>query len=356
MEETLFKEIVERWSDTVNATINERDQAADYLYRRLLRPNLSVDHSFSAISSTNSRVTADIVVMDSDLPLKSRGSMEKYTGKIPKIGIQRYLKESDLTAIDTLVNRNTAESIIARKVFDDLINCIVGTKEKVELMTHQMLATGLVEIPSNENTGRSIRVDYGVPEDNRLTVQTAWSDSAADIAGDIERAYNTATDKGLSIGLMRMNRVTFNQVRKNSSILALYNGFREVSADTAVTLNLDKLNDLFSSEYGFTIEIVDRTFDVEKDGVVKTVRGFTDGAVSFWPNNGPVGDLTYAHLAELTRPVAKKTYSQPEEWMLAAKWSDGNPLREFSEASGLVIPVLQNVDQVFFMDAVNPEV
>ena len=350
MDESLFKELVERWVSTTNATLEDKSEEANYRFNRLLRLNLSTDHKFSAVSGTNNRVKADIVSMDSDLPLKSRGSLETYNGKIPKIGLQKYLKESDLTAIDTLIARNAAESTIAAKVFDDYTGCVVGAREQVEYMTHQMESNGLVEVPSEDNTGRSIRVDYGVPDSNRFGVAALWSDPAADIAGDLERIYNAAIDNGDNIVLAKMNRVTYNQVRKNASVKALYNGFREVPTGTEVTLNEDKLNELFESEFGFRIEVINRSFEVEKNGVVKSVKAWADGAVSFWTTDGLIGDLVYADLAEKTRPVKAKVYSQPAEWLLAAKWSEGNPLREFTEASGFVMPVLNNVDHVYFLD------
>lgn len=223
-------------------------------------------------------------------------------------------------------------------------------------MTHQMLSNGIASIESDTNTGAAIRVDYGIPEDNRLGVETAWNEADADIAGDLERVYTTAVDNGHSIALVRMDRVTFNQVRKNASMHALYNGFREAPNGTAVTLNLDKINEMLQSEYGFKIEVIDRSFQVETSDGVKSVRAWEPGAVSFWATEGQVGDLVYADLAEKSRPVKTKTYSEPEPWLLAAKWSEGNPLREFSEASGLVMPVLKNVDQVYFLDTATPEV
>lgn len=153
-----------------------------------------------------------------------------------------------------------------------------------------------------------------------------------------------------------MDRQTFNYLRKNTSIKALYNGFREVPSGTEVTLNEEKMNELFESEFGFRIQVVNRSFEVEKNGAVSTVKGWAPGYVSFWTTEGIVGDLVYADLAEKSRPVKNKTYAQPEEWMLAAKWSEGNPLREFTEASGLVIPVLNNVDHIYFLDTATVEV
>ena len=122
------------------------------------------------------------------------------------------------------------------------------------------------------------------------------------------------------------------------------------SNDSAVTLNADKITELFQSEYGFAIQVIDRSFEIEKNGVTQNVRAWAEGYVSFWTTTGVVGDLWYADLAEKSRPVAAKTYSQPETWMLAAKWSEGNPLREFTEASGLVMPVLNNVDHIYFLN------
>ena len=356
MDESLFKELVEKWVTTVNATLEDKSEDLNYIFRSLLRTKLSLDHKFSAVSGKNTRVVADIVAMDTDLPIKSRGSLESYTGRLPKIGIQKYLKESDLTEIDILIALNRPETEIVKKIFDDYSAVVTGSRERTELMTHQMISNGIVEVPNEENTGTSIRVDYGVPDANRFGVPVVWSDPAADIVSKFEQINNAATANGDNIVLARMNRTTFNQIRKNTSVKALYNGFREVAANTEVTLNLEKLNELFESEFGFVIEIIERSFDVEKNGNITTIPGWVNGAVSFWTTTGQIGDLVYADLAERSRPVKAKTYSYPEPWLLAAKWSEGNPLREFSESSGFVMPVLNNVDHVYFLDTATVEV
>tara|TARA_R110002020_G_scaffold318905_7_gene534542 strand:- start:1993 stop:3267 length:1275 start_codon:yes stop_codon:yes gene_type:complete len=350
MDESLFKEIVEKWVSTANASLEDKSKEANYLYNSLLRLQMSIDHKFSAVSGKNNRVAADIVAMDSDLPLKSRGSMETYNGKIPKVGLQRYLTESQLSELDILISKNVPESTIAAKIFDDYMSNVTGAREKVEYMLHQAMSNGLVEIPNDENTGTSIRVDFGIPDANRYGVTKVWSDPTADIAGDLERIYEKSVDMGDNIVLARMDRKTFNYIKKNESVIALYKGSINASNDSAVTLNADKITELFQSEYNFAIQVIDRSFEIEKNGVTQNVRAWAEGAVSFWTTTGVVGDLWYADLAEKSRPVKTKTYSQPETWMLAAKWSEGNPLREFTEASGLVMPVLNNVDHIYFLD------
>ena len=170
MDESLFKEIVEKWVSTANASLEDKSEEANYLYNSLLRLQMSIDHKFSAVSGKNNRVAAAIVTMDSDLPLKSRGSMETYNGKIPKVGLQRYLTESQLSELDILIAKNVPESTIAAKIFDDYMSNVTGAREKVEFMLHQALSNGLVEIPNEQNTGTSIRVDYGIPDANRYGV------------------------------------------------------------------------------------------------------------------------------------------------------------------------------------------
>lgn len=356
MDESLFKELVTRWTSTANATLKDNSVEQNYLYNSLLRLQLSVDHKFSSVSGKNSRVTADIVSMDSDLPLKSRGKLETYNGKIPKIGLQRYLKESDLSEIDILIARGTAESTLAARIFDDYNASVIGAREKVEYMLHQAASNGVVAVPEAENTGRTIRVDYGIPDANRYGTAKVWSDPTADAAGKFEEIYQAGIDNGSNIVLARMDKQTLNYLKKNDSIKALYRGLNNFPSDAGVSLNEEKINEVFQSEFGFSIEVVNRTFEVEKNGVVSTVKGWVDGAISFWTTTGVIGDLVYADLAEKTRPVKTKTYAYPEQWLMAAKWSEGNPLREFTEAQGLVMPVLNNVNHIYFLDTATVEV
>ena len=56
--------------------INERNKTKQtYMYKNLLNPDFSADGKWASILADYSRVAADVVSLDSELPLKKRDSL-----------------------------------------------------------------------------------------------------------------------------------------------------------------------------------------------------------------------------------------------------------------------------------------
>ena len=60
------------------------------MYKDLLEPVYSADGRWSSILAEYTRVAADVVSLDSELPLKSRDAIETAHGEIPKMGMKLY--------------------------------------------------------------------------------------------------------------------------------------------------------------------------------------------------------------------------------------------------------------------------
>lgn len=50
------------------------------------------------------------------------------------------------------------------------------------------------------------------------------------------------------------------------------------------------------------------------------------------------------------RPVNGVVYQKADEFILAKKYSTTDPLREFTAAEAMVVPVLNNVDRIYTLD------
>ncbi|MDB5241437.1 MAG: hypothetical protein JWP57_2062, partial [Spirosoma sp.] len=64
-----------------------------YLHKTMLQVEYSVSGKWESFFADNSQVAADIVAMDSPLPLKKRDSLGRASGDIPKQGQERQLNE-----------------------------------------------------------------------------------------------------------------------------------------------------------------------------------------------------------------------------------------------------------------------
>ena len=71
--------IVERMNEK-NA--NSANREFTYLYKQKLRTQFSLDGRWASILAQYTRVAADVVALDSELPLKSRDTIETISGDI----------------------------------------------------------------------------------------------------------------------------------------------------------------------------------------------------------------------------------------------------------------------------------
>jgi len=122
-----FKGIVVKTVETLNGKPNE--MALTYMFKTMLRKEFSTTGKWETINTLNTRVSADVVAMDSTLPLKRRDSISKASGDIPKIGMELWLNETQLTELDTLVATKVDDKVILAKLFQDLPKVITGVYE-----------------------------------------------------------------------------------------------------------------------------------------------------------------------------------------------------------------------------------
>lgn len=84
--------------------LNDKNQTQlSYMFKQLLKTDYSVDGRWASLTGQYTRVAADVVAMDSPLPLKKRDSLEKASGELPKMGMELFLNEKQMTDIDTLL-------------------------------------------------------------------------------------------------------------------------------------------------------------------------------------------------------------------------------------------------------------
>ena len=88
MEKSLYFEYTQKYFPQLVASIVEklngkRQQTLPYLYRQHLTNTFSADGRWASITAEYTRVAADVVSMDAELPLKSRDKVSTAEGQIP---------------------------------------------------------------------------------------------------------------------------------------------------------------------------------------------------------------------------------------------------------------------------------
>jgi len=119
---------------SIYKTINGEKNAPRYLYKSMLTPKQSVDGKWTSLLADNQNVAADVVAMDSPLPLKTRPSLGSVSGDIPKLGMELKMNENQLDQVDTMIAKNGDIKDIVVDIFDDTKRCIVGVEEQKEYL------------------------------------------------------------------------------------------------------------------------------------------------------------------------------------------------------------------------------
>ena len=100
MEKSLFAKWVDLYFKPIALKVVEKINGSKnpltYMHLLMLRLEFSTTLKWGSLSSNNTMVSADVVAMDSSLPLKKRDAIKKYEGDIPKLGMKMYLNEKTI--------------------------------------------------------------------------------------------------------------------------------------------------------------------------------------------------------------------------------------------------------------------
>lgn len=355
MNESRFLDIVKKWfgkiTKALQAKVNDKKgEEPTYLFKQWLKPTFSVDLKWSTIRGKYKRVMADVVSLNSSLPLKKRESVETADGTIPKIGMEKYLNEKDLSDLDIMEAKGGLEKEIIKKLFADTKACVVGVYERLEFMLLQALSTGVTSITDENNSGVGIRLDYQISKGNIFGAIKKWSIAEAKPLDDIERVLDKASENGDSPKFILMGKTLARKFRQNEQVKAGYATYID-AYNTNQRPTLEKVNEFLQAEYGITIVVIDRTCLVENaNGKQVSVNPWKADAVTFL-NSLNVGDLVYGSLAEEKHKVAGVQYQKIDNYILVSKYSVNRPaLREYSSSQANVCPVLNDVDSIYILN------
>lgn len=361
MLQSLFSQYVGTWFTALVANvvsyINGGKAPLTYLHKEMLSKEYSPTLKFSSIQADGTTVAADIVAMDSPLPLKKRDSLSKFDGDIPKMGMAKSLNERTMSDIDIMMAQNSQGSQtqeIVKKIFGDIPKVITGIYERLEFMFLEALSTGVTattDLSDTKNVGVGIRLDYQIPAANKHGVTTVWSNtgSATPIA-DIQRVLDQMDTDGVMCKKMLMDKTAFNNFIKCTDVKTLFafnNGF---AGSNIIAPTVDQINAAVEAKWGITIQIINRTIKTEKDGTVTNTKPWADGTVCFVTRD-KVGRLVWGNLAEKNRPVAGVTYQTADDFILVSKFSVNQPsLAEFTNSQAIVVPVIDNANEIYLLD------
>lgn len=368
MEASIFSQFLDQiWSKlqlfiTEKTNGNKRDLT--YLHKQRLVPVYSPTQQWEGTSANTKAIAADMVALDSPLPIKSRGSVSKSNGKLPKIGMTKKMNESDINAVNimnaelTMMPEGSDRFVQRRrqifsKLLDDVNACSVGIDERNEMNYLVGLSEGVVLIPDEENpnSGLGLRMNYGYKESNIFGV----NDPEEITGDDIQNVLNKADANGDSPALAMISKSFLDRIRRTRWARQLAADYKEqiYTDNSALPVPTVKtFSDAWENEYGMPLMVVDRSVVIEKNGVGRPYKPFNPNRIVFLPNADTDGSLVYGTLAEATNPVDGVNYSTIDDYKLISKYRITDPaLAEITKGQALVLPVIEDADSIYVLDA-----
>ncbi len=351
---SIFKNLIEKYfgklSKKITEKVNDKEGEIQYEHKKYLKPDFSTDMKFNSLTSNTSIVAADVVSLDSELPLKSRGSYSSATGEIPKLGMIKALNETMLQALKNLKARGSKEAEIVKKLFRDAVDGVKGVHERLDMMFLEALSTGVTLVDENTNNGSGIRVDFGIPEGNQFGATTkAWTDADATPIEDIENVISKARNNGDVLKYLFIDKVTYNAFKMNAQVKEAFAGSQKVSKDLIFRISKEELQNYMSEEFGLAVIVIDKVCRYEKGGSKTSYEPWKRGNVTL-TTTLDLGTLTYGELAEVDHKVEGVEYSTVDNFILVSMFRTNNPLKENTSVQALAIPVLDNTDSIYILD------
>lgn len=356
MEKSLYFEYVQKYFPALVTSVIERlnekrVNQLPYLYKDLLTPSFSADGRWASVLAEYNRVAADVVSLDSELPLKSRDSIETAFGDIPKIGMKLYLTEKQMKDIDAMIAQQLPIAQIVNKIFNDLPRCLEGVYERIEDIFLSGLSSGVGL--SSYNNGTGVRIDYGYYDANQFGASILWENTDTSTPlDDMRKAFdkaigdqNVITDVWMDDVALR-NFYASKQVRNQ---FAFDSGVTIAGGSSVPTLDLNKATTLLQTQWGVKLHRVARKIKTEINGKQQSHAPWQSGMVVFTCDE-KLGSLVWTMTAEATRPVGGVAYQSADDFILLSKYSKNDPLREFTSSQAMVVPVINNVDRIYTLN------
>lgn len=341
-----FFPMLQRLIETVN---KKRGVALTYLYKEHLNEEYSPDNKWESTISDTTYVAADFVSMDSRLPIKQRDTIQTANGKLPKIGISRILRESDINTLNTMEAQGGNAQLIARKLANDPVACAQGIDERNEFNFLFGLSNGYMAIKDEDNPNALMRISFNYLEANTFYSTKKGEPELEDILDVIEKA----AEKGVTIRYIWISKQTYDALRHTRGARELAANYerRIVSDDFTLPVPTpNKFDEAFADETsGVQFVKVNRSVILEKDGKRTSVKPWNNDRIIFVPDN-IVGTYVYGRLAETTNPVENVLYQLVDNYKLIARFRETNPLRETTTGQAIGAPIIENIDQIYILD------
>lgn len=326
-----------------------------YLHKdtNILKKVFSPDGKWESTSVDTSFVAADFVAMDSPLPIKSRDSIATANGKLPKLGISKTLKESDIETLNAMEaapgDIGVRNQRIRKKLADDPVACNTSLDELLEYSFLFGLSHGYVAMTDEDNPSALMRLNFGYFPSHSFGATKKGEISLSDIKRVIEYADGHDQNTIIKIWISKTDFDALRQTREARELVANYLG-NDITAQSILPVPTSaRFQQAFEDDTNVKFQIVNRSVKFEKNGKKTSLKPWAQHRLVFVCNE-QVGSLVYGRLAETTNKVTGVLYQLIDDFKLISKYSLTNPLREMTGGQAKAAPIIEDVEQIYVLD------
>ena len=298
-------------------------------------------------------VAADIVPYNTSAPKKSRPVVDKLTGTIPAIRVKREMTEDDLNTYNQLQRlADPNQQKLLNLVFDDPEFVWKSVRGRLEWLALKIVSYPLLTLTRNTNVGivTESEVDFQMPSANKLAASIKWDATAATTKPitDFIAARVAAKAIGVTLQYVLMDETDWGYFAASTETKNYVYGTLFGGAGLLLTPNIADANRMLTAQALPTIIIVDQSITVEDENFSQTTGNpWTTGYVTFIPDL-QLGTMKYGPIAEETNKPEQVVQTK-QNGIIISKWSDTDPVAEFTKGETNAFPSWANVDYCFNM-------
>lgn len=302
-------------------------------------------------------VIADVISFDASAPQKTRETIGKISGDIPKTAVKRGMNESDYYEYQQLVRdtQGDADQLeilnLAFKDQDFVYNAVRG---RMEWWSMQLMSRGGFHLSAKNNNGvvTAEFVGCGMPSGNKRKSTADWSDAPkANGLQDIEDTVIAASEEGVTIRYVVMHTADFSLLKKQKSTFDTLKSWVNTSSKMLVT---KKLINEYLAEQEIPVQIVTVSPSVRIEDAAhrrRTVNPWERKRICFLEDI-KVGDIQHGPIAaESSAALQKIALMIKQGFVLITKWSELEPFKEWTKAEANAIPVVNDPEAMFILKA-----
>lgn len=279
---------------------------------------------------------------DARAVLRGRQPISIGTSDMPFFKEAMLVKEQDRQQLNMVSASGNTELVdmLVNNIFNDQLTLLNAARTRIEAMRMELLATGSIRV---EDNGIVKDVDYGVPEENIVDVDTAWGEAGADPLGDLETAIMAMEEQGIVPAVAFMNPATFTKVRQ------------AVAAEAGTRVGRSETLDIIADDFGLRVELKTGSF-VNDNG--EMTKFFPDDVITLAPDTS-LGNTVFGTTPEesdLATGQSEAQVSVVESGIAVTTQQLVDPVNVQTKVSFIGLPSFELADSVYILNIGTPTV